>query len=96
MKNFSIIRPLTGSFAATAVPVRLFYANPKRKSASVYNNESTTVYVLSSNNQVAADGKPIPATDERVWKHFDCQGDLWVIGTASAAYDLRIEEVLQE
>lgn len=96
MKNYSIIRPLTGTFAATAVPVRLFFANSKRKSASVYNNESTTVYVLSSQNQVAADGKPIPATDERVWKHFDCQGDFWVIGTASAAYDLRIEEVLQE
>ena len=87
--NFPVIR----AFSVTSTAQKILDANPRRKAVLIYNNGTATVYLLSSRNQVAANGIPIPTGANYSSDHFNTQGEYWIIG--SGTDDVRIEEDLQ-
>ena len=85
-------RPRIFAHSVTTTATQILKANPKRKAVFIYNNGTATVYLLSDQRQVAANGIPIPVGTGYDSDHYNCQGDYWIIG--SGTDDIRVEETL--
>ena len=84
-----IVKPYIKPLAVTTAVSELVKENPKRCNLIVYNVGAATVYILSAQNQKAADGIPVVAAAS--YSNDDVQGALWIVTAASTA-DVRVEE----
>jgi hypothetical protein len=84
-----IVRAYIKKLAVTTAAQVLVKENPDRHGLLVVVTGSDTAYILSAQNQVAADGIPITATTP--YSNDYLQGPLWIL-TASGTANARVEE----